>query len=252
MKKTYYLFILLLWLSVPAISQVNVKDSIVRAPLISFNYAFQIPEGDMSNRFGYNHAVGATFLLKPQKHKWMFGADWNYIFGDQIKEKNILDNLRTSEGMLISADGTLTMPRVWERGWYSHLKFGRLLGGPAPNKNCGFFVMAGAGMLYHKLRIEDISTKVPQLNKEYRKGYDRLTYGFSTSQFLGYLFLDNRRLVNFYAGIEFIQGFTQNRRGFNFDTGMYDTAKRLDLLYGFKVGFCIPLYERVAKEYYTY
>ena len=49
-------------------------------------------------------------------------------------------------------------------------------------------------------------------------------------------------MINFTLGVEAIQGFTQNRRSFNFDTQMQDTAMRLDALLGAKLTWTLPFY----------
>ena len=58
--------------------------------------------------------------------------------------------------------------------------------------------------------------------------------------------------LNFYAGFYIQEGFTKNRRTVFFD--MPDTPVptnlRTDLLYGFKVGWLIPVYKRAPKAYY--
>ncbi|MBA3901808.1 MAG: hypothetical protein H0X62_16670, partial [Bacteroidetes bacterium] len=119
------------------------------------------------------------------------------------------------------------------------------------NPNSGFFVLGGVGFLQHKVRIENPGNASPQIFGEYKKGYDRLTNGISTSQFIGYMFLSNNRLLNFFGGVEFVQGFTQNRR-FNYDNMDYDHTQRLDLLTGIKVGWVFPLYKKVPLKYYYY
>jgi hypothetical protein len=67
---------------------------------------------------------------------------------------------------------------------------------------------------------------VPQVQGAYAKGYDRLTNGPAISQYIGWLHLDRKKLVNFNAGIEIIEAFTQNRRDFNFDQMKKDDSKR--------------------------
>ena len=116
-----------------------------------------------------------------------------------------------------------------------------------PNENSGIIVTGGVGMLMHKIHITGTS---PQLTEEYKKGYDRLTFGVATSEFVGYFHMSNNRMLNFYFGVEFVQGWTVNRRGYNFDEMSTDTEKRLDHLSGFKVGWVLPLYKRVADEFY--
>jgi hypothetical protein len=49
-----------------------------------------------------------------------------------------------------------------------------------------------------------------------------------------------------------MQGFTQNRRSYNFDEMKQDTEKRLDIFYGAKVSWILPLYKKAPKEFYTY
>ena len=70
------------------------------------------------------------------------------------------------------------------------------------------------------------------------------------SQFVGYLFLGNNRLLNFYAGFELMAGFTQNRRSLNFDTMQTDNRKRTDIYFGSRVGFILPLYKRMPDDFY--
>ena len=56
--------------------------------------------------------------------------------------------------------------------------------------------------------------------------------------------------VNFYGGFEFTQGFTKNRREMNFDTGQKDDLARLDMLFGFRLGWVFPIYKRIADKSY--
>ena len=102
----------------------------------------------------------------------------------------------------------------------------------------------------HKIRIESIYDAVPQLEGDYRHGYDHLTMGFATKQFVGYLFQHNTRFLNFYAGFEFMQGFTYNVRNYNFDIQGPDPGMKLDFMYSFKFGWMIPVYKRLPREVY--
>jgi hypothetical protein len=98
--------------------------------------------------------------------------------------------------------------------------------------------------------LEHQETTIPQLEGEYLKGYDRLTNGLAANQFLGYFNMSNSRVVNFYIGIEAIEGWTQGRRTINFDTGMVDNEARFDMLMGLRFGWVLHLYERAANEFY--
>lgn len=112
--------------------------------------------------------------------------------------------------------------------------------------------MGGAGLLQHKIRIETIGNTVPQLDKEYKKGYDRLSNGLSLHEMIGYYHFGNKHLINFYAGFEFIQAFTENRRSYNFDEMKKDETKRVDLLFGIRAGWMLPVYRRAPQKFYFY
>ena len=85
------------------------------------------------------------------------------------------------------------------------------------NENSGIYVHAGVGYLQHKLRIESNDQVIPSLELDYKKGYDRFTSGINFHQFVGYAFLANQGIVNFYGGFYAQQGLTYNRREIFFD-----------------------------------
>jgi len=215
-----------------------------------------MPGGDLAKRFGNNSSVGLSFLNKT-KNKWLYGCDWNYLFGNVIKDTGLFSKIGAvnpsgGQPLLIDKTGSLSTTRTWERGWNSSIKVGRQLFALGVNPNCGIVVLVGGGMLLHKIRIEDIGNNAPQMSKEYRKGYDRLSFGFATTQFIGYQFFANNQYVNFLIGFESIQAFTKNRRGYLYDQARPDNAKRLDILNGIKVSFVVPLYHRASEAYYYY
>jgi len=233
-------------------AQVTPKDSIINAPLLGLSYAFQLPEGDLKSRFGTNSSIGVHFLNKTKKN-WIWGVDWTFTFSSQsqVKEPMMLfDSINTANGNVVDANGEYATLLFYERGWTSAVKFGKLFPIWGQNKNSGICLLTGVGYMQHKIRIEDKFNRTPQLTKEYRKGYDRLTSGLMLSQFVGYLFLSNNRLLNFYAGFEIMAGFTKNRRSFNFDTMEQDAKQRLDMYYGPRIGFILPLYKRMPNDFY--
>ncbi|MCX6291309.1 MAG: hypothetical protein NT126_06045 [Bacteroidetes bacterium] len=232
-----------------ASAQFSVRDSSVSFVMLGGTFAYQIPGGDMAKRFGNNFNVGGTFQWKTKKN-WIFGIDGEFLFSERVKETNILDKISTSQGYIIGEDGFYADILLYERGLMFSAKAGKIFPVIGPNPNSGLVVTLGAGLLQHKIRIEDKRNSAPQLSDEYKKGYDRLTNGLSVTEFLGYVNFSNRRMVNFMGGFEFTQAFTKNRRDFNFDTMEKDTKSRLDLLFGFRFAWLIPIYKRVPRQYY--
>lgn len=246
-----YLFIFLLFFTLRLTAQVNIKDSAIATPLIGVSYSYQMPAGDMADRFGNNSAIQLSVEYKSRK-QWLFGANGSYFFGKDIREKGMFDSIVTSDGNIINRNGEFADIRVYERGFTISATAGRMFAFKNPNPNSGLVLNVGIGFMQHKLRIETIGNNVPQLDKEYKKGYDRLTNGILLSENLGYMYLSNSRLVNFYIGFECMQGFTQSRRSFDFDLMKRDTKKRLDILYGGKIAWILPLYKKAPQEFYIY
>lgn len=230
--------------------QVNVRDSAVFAPLIIGTGGFSLPGGDLADRFGWNSHVGGSLLFKTTQN-WLFGVSSAFLFGNQVEEDDVLDPLRTEGGAILDRNGEFADILLLQRGYTVFGHFGKQFPWWGPNPNSGFVFLAGLGFIEHRIRIQDNNgNTVPALTGEYKKGYDRLTNGLGLRQEIGYHYLSNRRLVNFYVGLEVTQAFTRNRRSLNFDTRQTDTSDRFDLLYGLKAGWIIPLYKRVPREFY--
>lgn len=246
------LFSFALLFSVVAVAQVNIKDSSITIPMINVHTGFHIPGGDLEERFGNNGTVGAEFQLK-LKSQWLFGANYSFIFGNDIKNQdNYFHRIKTSDGYVLDGNGQFAELFLYQRGFNASLQFGRQFDIWNINPNSGPYFLVSPGYFQHYVRIENPDNVTPQIAGDYLKGYDRLTAGFSLTEFVGYRFFSNNRLFNFYLGVEFTQAWTQSQRSFNYDDMARDTKERLDLMYGIKFGWMIPLYGRVPNDYYYY
>ncbi len=251
MKKLLFISYLLLIVFIKNLqAQKAVETDTISIPLFSAHLQMQLPGGDLTNRFGYNAAVGGTFTYKTNKN-WMWSFEGNFMFGNQIKENNILLSIGTSDSNIIGSNGQLIQVRLLERGFSFMGKGGKLFPVWGPNKNSGLTLLGGIGFLQHKILIENLGDYLPQLSGDYLKGYDRLSNGLALSQFIGYYYFGNKGRANFYVGLECTEAFTKNRRGYNYDSMSYDTANRLDLLYGLKFGWFIPINKKAPDKYYT-
>lgn len=234
------------------IAQSALKDSSITIPAISIHYAYQFSGGDLANRFGNNHNVGGDFTLK-LKNNLMFGVNISYLFGTDVKNAgSYFKEIRNDYGYVIDGNGQYAEVHLFERGFQTYATIGYQFNFLAPNPNSGPYIQAGFGFMQHYVRIENKDNSAPQIIGEYAKLYDRLSNGFSTSQYVGYRFMGNRNLTNFHIGFEFTQAWTQSRRSYNADDMKQNTDQNLDLLFGIKVGWIIPLYGRAPKDFYYY
>ena len=242
-----------LLLLVPVIlrAQGSIRDSAINMHIVSLGYSFQLPGGDLEDRFGWNSMLEAAYSYK-FKSNIALSVNGGFLFGSEVKESDILSGIQNGDGLVLGNDGKFADVRLYERGYHISLTVGKLLTWGRPNHNSGIMLSAGPGFIQHKIRIETIGNTVPQLSKEYRKGYDRLTNGLGAHEMVGYYYLGNKYLINFFAGFEFMQVFTKNRRDFNFDTMSKDDDSRLDLLFGIRAGWMLPLYRKAPQKYYFY
>jgi hypothetical protein len=252
-KKIYLLLPFFFVIFGPSSSaQVNVKDSSIVATMLYATYAYQFPGGDLAKMFGSNSSIGGGFMIKT-KSNWLIAAEGNYLFGDNVKNSDsLLKNISTKDGYVINQNGYFSEIGFAERGFTVFIKSGKLFPILSPNPNSGPLVMIGAGYLQDKIRVHDGDGSTPQVQGDYKKGYDRLNSGFAISGTLGYLFLGDSRILNFSVNFEFIQAWTKFRRDRNFDTGKQDKSSLSSQFYGIRVKWIIPLYKRKPKEYYLY
>ena len=218
-------------------------------PMINGGIAFQIPAGGIAKRFGINSSLGSDFTLKTRSN-FLVGTDVEFIFGNNLNEKDIFKNILTDEGYLINKDGEYANVILTERGFYFGGKIGKQFPILNKNLNSGVFFTLGSGLLQYKTRIEVESNNAPNILTDYAKGYDRLTNGLAFKEFIGYRFLSSKQTINFYFGFEFYQAFTKNRRSFDFTTMQKDENLYKDYLYSFRFGWIIPIYKRVPQEFY--
>jgi len=247
-SKKSVLITLLIGLFFPVLAQKSIRDSSIIIPHIDLVYSFQLPSGDLIDRFGFYHTIGSAFYVKDRKG-FIYGVDGQVHFGNQLKE-NPISNVLTSNGQLINGDGNYADVKGTLRGFRFTGQIGKVFKILSPNPNSGLKVLIGAGFWQHRIRVEDTQNKTAQFKFPYQNGYDRMTNGFMLTQFLGYQYFSGSRLINFYFGIELNEGFTKNRRAYNFSEKRKDDRSRVDISYGFKIGWVIPMYRRAPKEFY--
>jgi len=213
--------------------------------LFCANYGRQQPVGILAKRFGGSNSVGFTTAYKFGRN-FQVQAGINTFFSGKVKESGVFDSMKGSSGYLLDINGTYAEVRMYERGYHWHIDFGKIIPINKFDKNSGLLITGGLGFIEHRIKFTYQRTVLPQLDNGYYKGYDRLTNGLMVRGFIGYQKIDPQAMLNFVAGIELLNGFTQNRRELNYDTRMQDDSARNDLMIGLKVGIMVSLSGREA------
>ncbi len=248
--RSSFLALVCILLNAPSFAQGGIEDTSIAMVPITLSYAYQLPGGDLGNRFGPNHNVGLSVTRKFRSN-YSLGLEGAFIFGNQVQDKSMLRDITTSNGVIVNQDGNPAKILLYERGYTVMAVAGKLMPIAGPNPNSGILLKLGAGYMRHKVLIESQNDVVPALEGEYVKGYDRLAAGPAALFFVGYQHLSNNRRINFLVGFELNMGFTQSLRPYNFDARRADTGTHFDGLNGLRVGWTLPIYKaRDNREYY--
>ena len=232
-------------------AQSQKSDSAVSRTWIGFEYGANGTSADLADRYGFLNHLGLMTGFKTKKN-YFFGLNSYFLFGNEVRLTGVFDHLTDAYGNITDINGDIAALVVFPRGFSSNLTIGKILPFLNVNKNSGVFIHGGVGFLLHKMKIETNEQVVPQLELDYKKGYDRLTTGINFHQFLGYNFMASTGGYHFYGGFYAQQGLTKNRRDLFYDRPDEEVSKdtRLDIQMGLKLGWVIPIYKRQPKEFY--
>jgi len=247
--RTGSLVLLFVLMAVLAMSQQKVEKQSDddAAFLFGLEYAYDFAGGDMKARYGNNLDVGAKLSYLFKNTSFQLGLKANYLFGDTVKQ-DVLAHLRDGNGYILGVNGTYGQVKMRERGFQigafasNVFSFGKL------NTRSGIRVDLGVDILQHWIRLQDDNNTVAQFDDPYDKGYDRLTNGFGLNEFIGFQYMSSNRRVNYYIGFDFSQAWTESRRDFDFATQSSLEGQRLDLLFGIKAGWILPVYRESQPE----
>ena len=270
MKKTIFTILLALTCVSLSFGQKtrNIKKEPIPAAMFQVTYAAQFPALDTKTDYGFTNTIGGSVIYKTESN-WLFTANGNFIFGDQIKGSRIDvlgESITTVNGEIIGGGGMPSALALFQRGFHFQAEVGKLF--PfKPNPNSGFFVQAGIGYLRNRLRIDyQIEAQNPpyQVMDDYQYGYDRMRGGLALHGETGYLLMSNSKIFNFSVSLEVTYARTRNLRDYDFRVfyddngephimGYTDKSKRFnDFYYGIRLSWMIPTYQRQPEEYYYY
>lgn len=227
--------------------KISAVDSASLFVYTQFEFAYNIPLADLRKDYKNFLSVGTGINVKT-KSNWLIGFTFNYQFEGKVQPE--VTNAAFKElvpegaGYFIANNGTATNDiSVDYRGLQFTLMAGKVFCFTPKYRNSGMVLKAGIGVLQHYMHINNPNNAVLSLNEEYRKGYDRLTLGFSLYQFIGYQHLTKKNLLCFYGGIEIVENWAKRQRAYDFSLMAKDNNKYFESIIGFKVGWIIPLYK---------
>lgn len=225
-----------------------ISDTSINVHMASLHLGYYVPGGDFADRYGKGGIAGVSYFFK-HRSNWIMELQYDYIFGEGYKEMEIFDPITSKEGLFFNKDGSYLDMASRETGFFTGVKIGRIIPVFGSNPNSGILIQAGLGFMQYKTYLEGVD-EMPLLEDEHMKGYDRLSNGLSINQFIGYMHIGNDNKLNFFAGFEFYQAWTSNRRDFDFYAKQKINDHRKDFLFSIKAGWIIHFTSGKPDKYY--
>lgn len=217
---------------------------------LEITYGAHLPAGILAQRFGFTTSVGGD-VVRRVPSRWFYGVSGYYFFGYDLRE-DPLANYRTAQGSILDQDREIGIMSADERGFYVGGIVGKIIPFIPSLPNAGIRVSLSGGYLQHFIRLKDDNARIPLLQGDYAKGFDRLTDGVALTEFVGFHYASPRGFFSAYIGTEFTQGFTHSVRAYQYDLGpTRDETTRLDLLNGLRIGWTLEIgQKKKASEVY--
>jgi len=215
------------------------------------DYSYQIPLGEIAETFTNNSSIGINLITK-KENNFFYGLKANYIFGGDIKDTTIFDNINTENGFVIDGNGTYANIILLQEGFSSNIYIGYAIHFNESNPS-GVYFSAGLGFLQHRIRIDTKNQYIPQLNSNYKRGYDQLTNGINSNFVIDYVYFKKNKRLKMYTGLDYSLAFTKNRRTYNLSNmSQTDNKLRLDQLFGIHLGIIIPINRKNEEEFHYF
>ena len=217
----------------------------------TFNYNYQMSIGSSTSPFGNNSAVGSSYFFELDKNI-IFGVEANYLFGTDMNDSTIFENISTSNGGIIGSDGYYANINLMQRGLDSYLFTGYAIH-PSKSNSSGFYILQGFGYIEKKIFIDTKNQNVPQLDENMKKGYDQFSNGFSTKTSIDYKYYHNKGRFQMSIGVNYTMTYIKNQREYDFANNKYYSSKRTwEKLLGLKTEIIIPINRKNENQFHYY
>ncbi|WP_235298843.1 hypothetical protein [Portibacter marinus] len=224
-KRLLYLFTILIVSSV-----VHGQESQGSLLNLQSSYLLEKPGADLAQRFGLNSKF--EFKIEYLWHyQYAFYAKGGIRINQNVKE-DVFSSIRTNEGFVLGANGFYADVFGRKRGFDIGVGFDYLITAFKQNVRLGI----GSSYITHWIKIVDDSQSVPQVVSTSGQFYDRFVSGVGIEENVQFQY--NIERAAFLIGIQFGQFFTKEHR---FMLNLQNSQRRLDLYYGIKLTYLLPL-----------
>lgn len=219
--------------------------------LLKTGGSYQFGLSDMGKRYPTFASIPAELYLKAPKYS--YGIAWSPLLSNRVTIDSLYGGILGQSQIIYDRDGFPTLIRYYMRGYSLQGRIGRYFPIKKSWKHSQIETVLGFGFMQHHIKAKFDVGRTPQLEGQNKSGYDRLCNGFMMSQAVNFHYLNTDNL-SFYAGVQFGQGYTKNRRSWDYSTMRQDNTLRKDFYIGISAGVIIPLrlktYTGTETDYY--
>jgi hypothetical protein len=192
-------------------------------------------------------AVGLAYTYET-KGNIVFELQYRFLFGN-YSGPDLFSALRTTQGLLIAVDGSLTDVSVLYRGNSFYFNVGK--NWPLVARHNLQFLL-GVGLYQDLFLLRSLGATLPFLVNGMDKGYDQLSAGPSFQQALRYRHLGAQKRINYSIDVFVQQAFLSNLRKYNYFNHTADDAQHFNLIFGLQFAWIIPAFTTFGEEeFYT-
>gem|GEM_PF-6571809 len=226
-----------------------------RGHIVHVELGTGLPGGELRNRFGPHGQVSAGYTHLFPSH-FLLGLEAGFGYGRRVLG-DPLSSLRDATGDIIAKDGSQAVDAVTERLWMlPTLKVGKMfvLRKRARARDWEHAVLLHVGGTYfsYKYGINSVSNDISQLDGDRKKGYDRLASGPAATLEGTYFLQAPRGSYGLFLKVQYLQGFTQSRRAYDFNLAKTTTGTMVASILSFQLGLAITLFSLDEQEYFYY
>jgi hypothetical protein len=211
--------------------------------LFCITYSGSIGNKEISAKTNYINRIGAAYQFQ-KKHNTL-GLEYQFMFS-AYSGADLFSALRTSEGLIISDNGSLIDIQTLFRGNSGYLTLGKII--PVSGSNC-FQINLGFGIFEHHLSIKTLGESGAYFTKNNLKGYDQLSIGPAIKQQFRLNHFGSKKRINCYLELFCEEAFLQNVRKYNYYSNSTDTKNHFNFTAGIQLGWMIPFLNSTEEDF---
>jgi len=252
MKQLICFLVLFLFLfSLSAQEKKEDEKSAISISAINLGVQLQKPLLDFNDRYA-GFSILNVGVNSKTINNMVYNFSYDIILGKNVIQDDLSNLYLNNDSLITGLNGQPAALGVFLRGYKVNFGIGKIVK-PIKNRNSGILVELNSGIMSSKIRYKDGAENFSFLTDAYLRGFDKLSRGFYLEEFVGLLFYDDEKLINFKIGLNFLQGFTSDKRAYFYASEAQPIENRKDFAVGIKANWIIPFYyskEKSTERYY--